>query len=99
MNEPWQIYREELLDRGGDIPDQEFSRAEDMAEAAHEAYEATVDRLVNQLDYDEKDALGLAKAFGRAVESWIDEAHFDTDELTEKLEAQQALWEGGGIVD
>lgn len=93
MDEPWQIYREELLERAEDIPEQRFNVEADMAEAAHEAYESTVDRLVNQFDYEEAEALALAKAFGRAVKEWIGEGHFDWDELTEKLETEQLDWE------
>lgn len=93
MNEPWQVYYEELLERIEGIEEQRFNRAEDTAEAAHEAYQATTDRLTNQLDYAEGDALGLGKAFGRAVDAWIEDGSFDVDELAEMLETQQAEWE------
>lgn len=93
MDEPWQIYRDELFDRARDIPDQQFNIEADLAEAAHETYESTVDRLVNQLDYRETDALTLTKAFGRAVKDWMSEGHFDWDDLIEKLEAKQMDWE------
>lgn len=93
MNEPWQVYREELLDRAEDVPEQVFDQEADMREAAHEAYEATVDRLVNQLDYPETDALALARSFGEAVRGWTEEGRFDWDDLTEELMARQATWE------
>ena len=93
MDDPWRIYYEELHARAADIPDHEFNRAEDMAEAAHEAYGAVVDRLVNQLDYPEKDALGLTKEFGRAVKEWISEDIYDWNDLLEKLEGRQLAWD------
>ena len=93
MDQPWQIYYEELHERGEEIPEHEFNRVEDMSEAVHEAYESTVDRLVNRLGYDEKDALGLVKAFGRSVEEWMEGDVWDWDELQEKLELRERVWE------
>ncbi|HEX9710202.1 MAG TPA: hypothetical protein VGB42_09590 [Candidatus Thermoplasmatota archaeon] len=93
MDEPWQIYYEELLERAEDVPDQRWNREEDVEEAAHEAYQSTVDRLVNQLDYDDGEAVGLGKEFGRAVKEWLREGSFDFDDLADKLEARQAAWE------
>lgn len=93
MDEPWQVYYEELLERIEDIEEQRFNRAEDVSEAAHEAYQATSDRLMNLLDYAEADALGLTKSFGRAVKAWIGDGSFDVDELAEMLEEKQMVWE------
>lgn len=89
MDEPWIIFLEELRDRAEEVPHQEFNREDDMSEAAHEAYEATVDRLHNQLDLDEAEALHLTKGFLRVVKKWIGEGHMDWDELEEKLELFQ----------
>lgn len=98
MDRPWQIYYEEIHERTENVPEQRINRVEDMTEAAHEAYEATVDRLVNRLGHGEKDALGLTKAFGRALQEWMDEESWDWDELQTKLEQRQYLWdEDGGI--
>src|SRR5690606_7357581 len=56
MDEPWQIYYEELVLRTEGIEDQQWNREGDVREAAHEAYRATVDRLVEHLDYEDEDA-------------------------------------------
>lgn len=93
MEDPWIIYLEELRDRGEDIPLQEFNREADMKEVAHEAYEATVDRLHNQLDLSEPEALKLTKGFGRVVKEWIEEGAMDWDELAERLELFQQEWD------
>jgi len=93
MDEPWIIYLEELRDRGEEIPYQQFNREEDMREAAHEAYEAVTDRLHNQLDFSEKDALTLTRSFGRIVQEWVDEGHMDWDELEERLELFHQEWD------
>lgn len=94
MEEPWKVYHDELRDRAVEIVQQEWNVEEDLREAAHEAYAATADRLVNQLDWDEEDALALTRAFGRALRSWIGLGHFDWDDLIERLEAAQMEWEG-----
>lgn len=93
MDQPSDIFHDELLDRAEDIPEQRFSRAEDMSEAAHEAYQATVDRLVRQLDLGEAEALALTKAFVSEVKSWIEEDTYDWDELRERLERAQETFD------
>ncbi|MBW3533992.1 MAG: hypothetical protein KY453_02045 [Gemmatimonadetes bacterium] len=93
MDEPCEIYYDELLDRAEEIPLQRFNRAEDMSEAAHEAYQAAVDRLVRQLDLGEAEALALTRAFGREVKAWIEEDTYDWDELRERLERVQETFD------
>ncbi len=93
MDEPWMIYYEELHERGEEIPDSEGGGVEEMAEVAHEAHEATVDRLVNQLDWDEEDALEITRNFGRTLEQWIEEKVSDWDDLRDRLEEDQQEWE------
>jgi hypothetical protein len=93
MEDPWIIYLEELRDRGEEIPEQEFNRDADMKEAAHETYEATADRLHNQLNLPEPEALKLTKGFGRVVKEWIEEGVMDWDELAERLELFQQEWD------
>ena len=39
------------------------------------------------------DALGLVKAFGRSVEEWMEGDVWDWDELQEKLELRERVWE------
>ena len=93
MEEPWKIYYDELHDRAEEIVEQEFNVEDDLREVAHEVYEATADRLHNQMDYGEGDALTLTKTFGRALKRWIEEGHYDWDDLMEKLETAQMDWE------
>lgn len=93
MDEAWEIYYEEMLRHAGNIEEQLWNREQDVREAAHEAYESTVNRLVEQHGYDDEEAVELGKAFGRAVKEWIEEGSFDIDELAEKLEERQAKWE------
>lgn len=93
MDEPWIIYLEELRERAEEVPYQRFNRKEDMSEAAHEAYEATADRLHNQLDLSESEALRITKGFGRVVNEWIGEGDMDWDELEERLDLVQQEWD------
>lgn len=89
MDEPWIIYLEELRERAEDIPYQQFNREEDMEEAAHDAYEATADRLHDEFDLDEGEALRITKGFGRVVKEWIGDGSMEWDELEERLELHQ----------
>jgi hypothetical protein len=93
MDEAWEIYYEELLRRAGDIQKQLWNREEDVREAAHGAYQSTVNRLVDHQGYENEQAVELGKAFGRAVKEWIEEGSFDVDELAEMLEERQANWD------
>jgi len=93
MDEPWQIYYEELLLRAEDVLDRLWNHETELRQAAQEAYRSTVDRLVEHLDYEDELAVELSKSFNRAVKQWIHEGSFDIDELAEKLEARQAAWE------
>lgn len=93
MKEPWQVYFEELLERAEHVREQRWNQVDDLQEAAHEAYESTVDRLVNELDFGDEEAVELGKSFGRAVKTWTQGGSFDFDELAEKLEERQAAWE------
>jgi hypothetical protein len=93
MEEAWEIYYEELLRGAGEIHDQLWNREDDVREAAHDAYQSTVDRLIELEAYTDEQAVELGKAFGRVVKEWIDEGSFDVDELAEMLEERQAQWE------
>ena len=93
MDEPWRIYHEEVLRRTGRSAHLLWNRDEDFREAAHRAYEVTVDRLVGHHEFVEEQAVELGKAFGRAVKVWLEQGSFDLDDLARKLEARQAAWE------
>ena len=93
MDEAWLIYYEELHDRAADVPEQEWEREQDMAEAVHDAYEATVARLTTQHEWPEEDALTLTRGFGQVVKEWMEEGEMDWDELRERLEATQIQWD------
>lgn len=93
MDEPWQVYYEELVGRARNVTAQIWDRENDVREAAHDAYQTTVDRLTTEYDYDDAQAVALGKAFGRAVSAWIEEGSFDLDELADELESEQANWE------
>lgn len=98
IDEPWQIFLEEFRRRAGDVPERAFTPDADLAEAAHVAYEETIDLLVDEHGYTEKEALGLAKAFNRTVKDWIQDAGFEWTDLRERLEAKQQDWELEGEV-
>jgi len=93
MEEPWIIYLEELRERGEEIPYQQFNREDDMREVAHEAYEATADRLFSQMDFNEEEALRITKSFMRVVKDWISDGTMDWDDLEEELELAQEEWD------
>jgi hypothetical protein len=93
MDEPWQVYYEELVARAGNVRDQIWDRESDVREAAHDAFQVTVDRLTTEYDFDDEEAVELGRSFGRAVNEWLEEGSFDVDELADALEAEQAQWE------
>ena len=97
MDEAWIIFLEELRDRGEDIPEQEVNRGEDMAEAVHEAYQATADRLHLQEGWKEDRALRITKGFVKVSKQWIKDAEaegvMDWDDLEERLELFQQDWD------
>ena len=68
--EPWQHYLDVWRRRAARIPDDAFGRAELLAEAAHDAYEATTNHLTGQ-GWDEETALTVTRAFGQTVKEWI----------------------------
>ena len=97
MDEPWHIYFEELQARAEGLTEQRFTRKEDAADAAHDAYRTTADRLVEEFGYAEAEALALTKAFGQTVSAWIDGEEWDWAALQEKLEERQMEWEHSSI--
>jgi len=98
MEEPWQIFIEELRAPTEGVGGQVLPRGDELLEAAQEASESTADILLSELDYDEEEALALAKAFAQGVEKWIEEGEMDWEELRERLEMLQQEWELKGDV-
>ncbi len=93
MEDPWIIFLDELRERAEDIPYQEFSREEEMVEAAHDAHEATTEVLQVQMGWREDDAVGLSTGFGKVVNDWIEEGELVWEELEERLERFQGEWD------
>jgi hypothetical protein len=85
----WEIYFDELRRRAEREP--KFGRDEAIAEAAHEAYRATADRLTHAGVSDDR-ALVVTHAFGETVKQWIARGGSDWDGLREKLRARAAEW-------
>ncbi|TVP58956.1 MAG: hypothetical protein EA351_02525 [Gemmatimonadales bacterium] len=97
MDDAWIIFLEELRDRGEDIPQQEVNRGEDMAEAVHETFQATTDRLHLQENWKESRARRITKGFVKIATAWIKDAEaegvMDWDDLAERLELFQQDWD------
>jgi hypothetical protein len=88
--EPWQHYLNELRRRAGRIPDHAFGRAELLAEAAHDAYEATTNHLTGQ-GWDEESALTVTRAFGQTVKEWITDDDGSWETLETELSRKYAV--------
>ncbi|MGH7476264.1 MAG: hypothetical protein ACRELD_08240 [Longimicrobiales bacterium] len=83
--QPHEIYLQEFRQRAERIDAQPFDRDAAYAEAAHEAYRVTSDRLTEREAFDGERALVLARGFNRAVQEWIRLERHDWDDLRERL--------------
>ena len=93
MDEPWVIFFEELQERGTEILEQEGGPEEELlTEAVQETFEATVDGLLNQLDWSEEEAGHITKRFASVVGGWA-QGSLDWEELREELQTHQQEWE------
>ena len=90
--EPWEVYYDELRRRAGPAVAQRFGRDEAIAEAAHEAYRVTADRLSNDGGWEDDRVLVVTHAFGQTVKEWIARGADDWEGLRERLKARWAEW-------
>lgn len=93
MDEPWKVYFTELRRRGTKIPPHAPGGDERMAEAAHDAYRATADRLLDEAGYTEDESLALTRRFGGVVQSWMRDSGSEWDDLERRLREAQAEWD------
>ncbi len=100
MDEPWQVFFEQYRMRVEEITDLAIAREDELAEIAHDTYEATTDLLIDEHGFEEDEALALSKAFARGVRKWLRAADDEPewDDLSERLEVQQQEWELTGDV-
>jgi len=100
MEEPWQLFFEQFQIRVDEITSLDIARDEELAELAHDAYEATTDLLIEEQGYEEDEALALSKAYAEGVRMWLDSSEAEDrswDELEERLATQQQEWELGDV--
>lgn len=91
MDEPWQVFYEQFRMGVEEITELTVARDEELAELAHDAYEATTDLLIEEQGYGEDEALALSRAFADGVRKWLEEFDEDRewDALEVRLEIQQ----------
>ena len=89
--QPWEIYLAELRQRAERVPDHAFGRAEILAEAAHDAYQTTANRLTNE-GMGEEEALIVTRMFGQAVKEWLSRNGSDWDSLGLELNRRYSDW-------
>ena len=81
----WQVYMDELRTRGARAAAQKIGRGDALAEAVHDAYRATSDRLTGEHGWDDERALVLLRGFNEAARSWIAGGARDWDSLEVEL--------------
>jgi SpoVK/Ycf46/Vps4 family AAA+-type ATPase len=84
--EAWQMYFEELRSRAEPATRQQFDREALVAEAAHEAYRETADRLAREEGWDEERALVETRGLNETVRGWIADGTMDWDDLRRRLQ-------------
>ncbi len=90
---PAHYYFDELKRRAERIPPNAFSRAELMAEVAHDAYLATTNELTRQ-GWGEEQALTVTRMFGQAVKEWLARNDDSWPTLGSELDRRFAQWTG-----
>jgi hypothetical protein len=68
----WQIYLDEFRRRAGSADRQRFGRQETMTEAAHDAYQATADRMTNDHGWNDEHTLVVMRGLNGAVQRWLE---------------------------
>lgn len=84
--EAWRIYVEEFRARGRRAAAQQFDRSNPLAEAAHEAYRVTSNRLTGEHGWQDERALVILRGFNAAARQWIEEGTGDWSRLERELE-------------
>jgi hypothetical protein len=84
--EPWQIYFDELRSRAQRATELPFDRETALAEAAHEAYQHTADRLTREHGWDEDRALVETRGMNETVRTWLAAGRLDWDDLRDRLQ-------------
>jgi hypothetical protein len=92
--EPWEIYYDAFERRAARIPAQLFERERDFAEAAHDAYRFTADRLSEHDHWDPDRTLLVTRAFGQTVKEWIAAGQHDLPALRDQLRARWSTLTG-----
>jgi hypothetical protein len=81
----WHIYMQEFRERGERAAAQPFGREHALAEAAHEAYRTTADRLTREHGWGDEKTLVILRGFNAAVQDWAGQDAADMDELGRTL--------------
>ena len=89
--EPWQMYLDTLRQRATKVPDRAFGREELLAEAAHDAYQTTTNRLTQE-GWNEEEALIVTRMFGQTVKEWLARDSSDWDRLRDELGKRYNDW-------
>jgi len=93
MSTAWEIYFAEFQRRAARVPGQKFGREEAFAEAAHDAYVYTADRLTAE-GWDDDRTLHLVRGLNQAAGEWIERDGASWEALRERLAAMAAQAEG-----
>jgi hypothetical protein len=89
----WQIYYDDFRRHAAGTDGQRFERETLLAEAAHEAYQHTVDALARDHGWDDERALVVTRGLNAVVKRWIEGGASDWDALKASLRDQAARWE------
>jgi hypothetical protein len=88
--EAWQIYMDEFRARGERASAQAFGREQGLAEAAHEAYRVTSNRLTQHHGWEDERALVVLRGFNAAVQEWVERGAADWTALEGELTRREA---------
>lgn len=89
------LYYEEFRRRGEAAASQQFGRQELLTEAAHDAYQATSDRLTRDFGWEDERTLVTMRGLNAAVKRWLDSGGSDWDELHASLRSREAEMDNG----
>jgi len=96
--EPWKYYLDRLGERVGRTPPNLLGREDLIAEAAHEAYQSTTNRLTAE-GWDEEEAITVTRMFGQTVKHWLDTGNRDWDDLADRTREAYERWVAGEITE